>query len=506
MEDAGATSAALARRLAALTLVVALTRLPMLWAGFGTDTDGWSLARAARSIAAEGRYQASRMPGNPVQEFCSAAVIHVGGWAVNALTTLMTIAAALLFAVLLRRLGARLDAIAGAALAFVPVVAIASASGMDYPWGLAFLLGATLAVVQGRRALAGLLLGLAIGCRITSAVFVLPLGVMAYVPSPSPLAQRLRGPLALAALAAVSGALCFLPAYRAYGFSFLGYYEHAGGRTQGLGHFLSGLAHVFPLPFSAMLVAGQATVGVWGLIGCVALALALIAALLRRTRRRPSRESQAVEHDAVLPSAPALYVFAWWLAIALMAWLYLRLPDDEGYLTPAVPFTLLLFATWLTPRAYRLLCVGLIAAPFLFGVDIVPPKKGIAPETRSHWAREFSLAGRGRFVIDPARGPLLMDFDKRVASKHAVDATRAVWNQLPKGTVLIAGLLAYQLGDQEPERSQPHRAEDILPKPALRALEAAGTPLFYLPGAAERTERFFGYSLDSAGVRRIPTR
>ena len=65
-------------------------------------------------------------------------------------------------------------------------------------------------------------------------------------------------------------------------------------------------------------------------------------------------------------------------------------------------------------------------------------------------------------------------------------------------------MLAYQLGDGAPERAHPHRTEDILAESDVRALLAAGAPMFYLPGASERTARFFGYSLDSIGVRRMP--
>ncbi|MGH7742887.1 MAG: hypothetical protein ACRENS_12805 [Candidatus Eiseniibacteriota bacterium] len=500
-----ASSAEFGRRLAVLALLVALSRLPLIGTGYGTDTDGWSLARAARSIAEHGVYRASRMPGNPVQEFGSAAVILAGPWAVNALTALMSLAAALIFALLLRRLGARVDALAGAALAFVPVIYISSASGMDYAWGLAFLLGATLAVVLGRHALAGLLLGLAIGSRLTSAVFVLPLALMAYVPGPFSLVRRLRGPLLLATLAALVGTACFLPAYRTYGWSFLGYYEHAGGHSQGIGYFLSGLLHVFPLPFAPVLVAGQGTVGVWGLCGCLALGVALVAALARALRPRRVRDvDEDLSHDAVLRGAPGSYVFSWALAIVLVVWLYLRLPDDEGYLTPMVPFTLLLFATWLKPRAFRVLCFAMLLSPFVLGLDSVPPKKGIAPAALSAAAPELDLAGHLHLVLEPLRGPLLVDLDKRRAAEQAVAAARAAWNHLPRGAIVIAGVLAFELGDQEPERSHPHRTEDILPESEVRSLIEGGAPLFYLPGARERTARFFGYSLDSAGVQPMP--
>jgi len=361
-------------------------------------------------------------------------------------------------------------------------------------------------VVLGRHALAGLLLGLAIGSRITSAVFALPLAIMAYVPGPSPLARKLRGPLLVVMLATLVGALCFLPAYRTDGLGFLGYYEHAGGHSRGVAYFLSGLMHLFPLPIAPLLVAGQATVGVWGMLGSVALVVALLAAGVRAARGMLAHEAQPerAENSAALPRVPALYVASWWVAVVLVVWLYLRLPDDEGYLVPMVPFTILIIATWLSPRAFRLLCVALLAAPFVLGVDSVPPKKGIAPLTRSSLATRFTLGGRGRFVLDPARGPLRMDLDKRAAAARAVAAARVTWTALPRRSVVIAGVLAFGLGDQEPERSHPHRTEDILAESDVRALIAQGVPVFYLPGAPERTERFFGYSLDSAGARPMP--
>lgn len=522
-EEVRRSERAFTLRTAALALVVALSRLPLLGTGLGTDTDGWALGRAARAIAASGVYHPSRQPGNPVQEFCCAAVAGAGDWAVNGLSALMALAAALLFAALLRRLGARVDALAGAALVFVPAVYIASASGMDYCWGLAFLLGAMLAVVRGRHALAGLLLGLAIGSRVTAAAFTLPLAVMAYVPGTATLARRLRGPFVLVALAMLVGALCFLPAWRSAGPGFLKYYEHVGGHSQGAGYFLRGMLHVFPLPFAPLLVAGQATVGVWGLFGCIALAIALLGALLaalRRATRSAGRRGAefagarepGLDHptdgegdsESDLPALsrmPALYVSAWWIAVVIVVWLYLRLPDDEGYLVPMVPFTLLILATWLRPRAFRLLCVALMIAPFVLGMDSVPPKKGIAPQSLTSPAPAIASAGNVHLVLEPARGPLLVDLDKRRAMNRALAAARAAWTTLPRGSVVIGGVLAYALGDREPERSHPHLTDDILAESDVRALIASGAPVFYLPGAPERTARAFGYSLDSLGAR-----
>jgi hypothetical protein len=168
-----------------------------------------------------------------------------------------------------------------------------------------------------------------------------------------------------------------------------------------------------------------------------------------------------------------------------------------------VPFTLLILATWLRPRAFRLLCVALLVAPFVLGMDSVPPKKGIAPESLASPAPAPAMASAGNLhlVLEPARGPLLVDLDKRRAMNRALAAARAAWTTLPRGSVVIGGVLAYALGDREPERSHPHLTDDILAESDVRALIASGAPVFYLPGAPERTARAFGYSLDSLGAR-----
>ena len=484
-----------AGRLVALGLLVLVTRLPLLPTGYGTDTDGWAVARAARFIARTGGYQASRLPGSPVQEFGSAPVSALGSWGIDGLTALMTVAAAVLLAAILHRLRSRVDVAAAAAFAFVPAVYIASASGMDYLWALAFLLGAVLSVIGRRHALAGLLAGLAIGSRITSAVLLLPLALMAFEPGPGALARGARRTLVMGGLAALVAGLCFLPVYRVHGAGFLLYYEHAGGHTRGLGYFLGGLFRLFPLPFSPALVAGQGTVGVWGLFGCLALVPALLLALVRATRPRHARAAPA------LPAMPGRYRAAWALAVVLLVLLYLRLPDDEGYLIPVVPFVLLLLATWLTPRVFRTLCVTLLLSPFVLGLDITPPKKGVPPDARSRWVVGFSLGGRERFVLDPLRGPLLMDLDKRLTAMRILERVRARWRALPEGTVVVAGSLVYALLDHLPARTHALTPVDILAEPEVRALRAGGAQVLYLPGARERTARFFGFELDSAGAR-----
>src|SRR5205823_14811914 len=138
------------------------------------------------------------------------------------------------------------------------------------------------------------------------------------------------------------------------------------------------------------------------------------------------------------------------LAVGLECLLYLRLPHDEGYLLPAVPFVLLLAAAC-APRTWlRAACAGILLSPFVLGVDVVPPKKGVAPRVRSPLAITWP-AGAVAIVLDPLRGPLLQDHDKRVRASEIVSRVIAERASLPPRTLLFAGVLCAELTDRSPE-------------------------------------------------------
>src|SRR5439155_16417555 len=267
--------------------------------------------------------------GYPVQEWASAAVWRGGPVALNGLTALFSVAAAILLAHLVRRQGGRNGWVAALAFAFVPAVYISSAAAIDYLWAVAFLLGACLAAQRGRPVLTGVLLGIAVGCRITSACFLLPLAVLLWHAMPG---RRIGAVATTAIVAGLLGALPYLPVFLRYGPGFLSYHDPYNGEQHSVLAFLSGMLHPGAPAFPPLLIAGQATVGVWGIVGCMALACALV--LAWRDRAAPAAAR------ALPPPAPAV-AWSWVLAMALVVALYLRLPHDEGYLIPAVPFALL---------------------------------------------------------------------------------------------------------------------------------------------------------------------
>lgn len=438
------------------------TRLPFLGPGLGADADAWRVYLAGRSIAETGAYTASRLPGYPVIEYVTALAWPYGYTTLNALTALMSAVAVAFFALTLRRLGARTWWAGTAALAFVPVMFVHSIVLMDYAWAVAFMLGALYFAVRGRLWPAGALLGLAIGCRLTSAAALIPLSVMAWAgsadltasdsagppsgrsPGRSP-ATCLRDTAILAGTAVVVAALLFLPVIVRYGPSLLTFVESDA------------------TPRAAWERLRSAT----GDLGLAAIAFGLVSIPLAATARRwlPLRR--------VMAGHPRRWTLAWGLGVALYLVAYARLPQESGYLLPVVPFALLIGAALLDERAWLGAC-ALLTVASLVG---------------------FSGAA-------PVAGPLVVAQRQRAA--RLVTAERAVRRSrgLAPGAVILAGstypaIQAIQLnGAPTPVRFlyRPDPAE-------IGRLVGEGHAIYYLEGVDKLVRAAYGIDLAAIGAR-----
>src|SRR3954469_18970660 len=87
-----------------LSLVIFLSRLPFLGAGFGAEEDSWLLPLTAKHIALNGAYQMSRAPGHPLQELLYSLIWNAGPFAYNLVSAISSIIAAVFFALALRNL------------------------------------------------------------------------------------------------------------------------------------------------------------------------------------------------------------------------------------------------------------------------------------------------------------------------------------------------------------------------------------------------------------------
>ena len=134
------------RWLLALTAIAILaTRLPWIGAGYGSDPDGYRVVAVARAIARGGDYQVSRLPGFPVYESLSALTARADPWLSNAVTALLSVAACVLFAQILRYFSIRAPLLIAAGFAMTPVIYLNSCCTMDYVPALALMLAATYA-------------------------------------------------------------------------------------------------------------------------------------------------------------------------------------------------------------------------------------------------------------------------------------------------------------------------------------------------------------------------
>lgn len=456
----------------ALGACVLLARVPFLAAGYGSDPDAWRVAWTGRVIAATGRYQASRAPGNPIPELAAAVFAHAPPAALNAVSALASAAAAVLFGVALRRLGCRAWLAGAAALAFTPVVAIHGADAMDYDWALALMLAAFVAVLDRRAALAGLCIGVATGCRITSLAMLVPMSVLLGWPrggSERPGAGA-RSVATLWLVGLSSAAAAFAPVIATYGRSFL--HDYAGG---------------YPPP---LYVLKNLTVDVWGLVGCIALAIGAAAALVHRMHH--------AGNAALRGPMRALDVAAWAM-IAIVTLVFLRLPHEAGYLIPAVPFVLLLFARALPPRGFAGLCIAIVVSSLV--VKVSEPGKPDSPPP-GPFGRVMTV-GDHDFQIDVLRGPILHDLARRNEMVRYAGRVRDRVRTMPSHATLIAyewlpplRVLAHgnQLGTT--------RLVYLLSPAELDSARRIG-PVVHLPSAEPETMRRYGYDLDAHGSPKL---
>ncbi|TFV53728.1 hypothetical protein [Blastococcus sp. TF02A-35] len=363
----------------ALAVGVVLTRLPFVpGAGLGRDPDAWRIYLAGRITADSGTYTPSRPPGYPGMEAVALALHALPWWVFATLTTLVTAAGVVAFAALARDLGVRAWPLVGAGLALTNVVWVNSTAFMDYTWALAALGGALLAVRRQRPVPAGVLVGLAVAFRPSSAAAATAvLVVVLLVPW-----WTLRRVLALgAAAAAVSLALFAVP----------------------LATFGPGLITAATEPFQLertvrLLVAGPA-----GVPGAVGLAVVAGAAAVRWARRgRP------------VPAGDArVWVLALVTSVVAQLAAFLLLPVDAGYLMPAVAMTWLLGGLLLV-RAELAVLVGAAVAGSLLPGLLVPSVVEVGADRRATLVETAAMVAAieelppGALVVTRGRLPQLL--------------------------------------------------------------------------------------------------
>src|ERR1035438_8979204 len=88
-----------------LTAIIILSRIFFLNAGFGSEEDAWGVALTAKHIAQSGAYEASRLPGHPLQELFYASIINkTNALGMNGITAIFSVLACVYFYLILKKL------------------------------------------------------------------------------------------------------------------------------------------------------------------------------------------------------------------------------------------------------------------------------------------------------------------------------------------------------------------------------------------------------------------
>lgn len=407
-------------------LIIVATRLPLLGNGFGSDADAWRNAVGTLHMLELGRYVPSRPPGFPVFEGLLIPLVPLGWVASNFLAAVAGAVSAVTLLAVARKLHIRNAFWAAFALAFNAMVWVRTAQTIDYAVGLAFVVACYWALLDRRYVLAGLLLALAAGCRLTNGALIVPALAMLLVRRDG------RRPIGtFLASFVMTGLVVLIPVMATLDPERL-------GRGGVVGH--AARAHVTGARLS--LVMRSSAVYLFGKLGAAALAAGILWSVITVVRRRPVTRG---------PLQPPL-VFEG-VSVVIVGAFYLMIPYEPAYLTPLLPFTLLLVARIL-PQPW-LVAVALLAAsevivmPLFDQQRIVPGRLFAEVQQR----RDDLAATRALEARRPA-GPTIFvigrfDTHRLLVLNPALERTDAAWAPFHASGVAL----------WEPERGTGYAAE-----------------------------------------------
>lgn len=444
-----------------------LTRVPFLGNGYGVDADAWRVVYQAFRMTTESRYFASRLPGYPLFELLNIPLLPLGWVYTNLATAIVSVIAILVFWRILLQINAKLPLLFALGMAFTPVIWVNSVTTMDYVWALACILVSFLTLLRGRIIMAALCLGVAVGFRPTSAIFLLPSLVYLWIcgetmtRTPS-LNNKLPSFVVTFGIAVL---IAFSPVLLTYGLDVL---PALSGRPP-------------------LLAAGyHGTVEIFGALGFVAMiVLALYVVATWRTSRREIMSSNqvrfawGVQAYAIVASLSALILFA-------------IFPDEGAYLIPAIPFAWLLLALHVhSPMALRLALIAVLLVTVSNFIDF------------RFWVRD---EWGSRVLTTPylGAGMLIEDAQQRQSDIQLTSGFLTL-AQAPK-TVVMAGWrmpIARALNEIPSLRSQPivptQRIVDLMPRENVESYLQEGYWIYHGPGVRSMTLSVLGYDLEILG-------
>ncbi len=385
-----------------LAFVVVVLIVPRSIIDYGESGDAWDNAGDAIKLGTEGLIPAIPHmirwpPGVPLFIYALAPVAPMAGHVgTNLLVAAFYIAAVALFAVAVRdeQHGRLLTVL----FALTPIVIKNAAVTQDFVCGLVPVLAAYIALQRGRYALAGLLIGVAAGFRITNILFVIP--ASAYMVLTPIMRDRWARIAGLSALAAAVALCCYSPFILTSGLGWRYFMPLPGhGNKQPI------LVHVRLAVYNWVYVLGPAA--------CVTL---LSAGLMEGSRIVKAARLMAVNRAPIVAFGG--------LAIGLHGMLTWTFTMKAEYVLPALPFLYILLAGCLSRKAM----VWFAIAASSYAVLSVETKGG--------------SSGKRTLTVRPAWGLVVDDYVRRTeiaALRQGVGQLRS----LGKAVVLtgMAGVL-----------------------------------------------------------------
>lgn len=312
-----------------LSALFALSCIPLLVSGYGSDGDAWRIAYTADRLWNAGEYTPSRPPGYPLHELVMAPLVAFGG---SILTNTATLAATLVLIAAWKRFTdahALNSRILLATLPFAPGLWENAASTMDYNWSLLFLLLAFMLSLQRAPVAAASLLTLAVGFRPANIVALVPLAVPFLLSD-----DHLRGTARFVLSSVIFSCAVFIPVALSQGVS--EYIETLVQQTR-----------VFPST-TLERFAFFAYRSVYA-VGPIAVGVAIV--LLFKGRKKLW---ERLRHKRPLMLTSLVFVLCY-------VCFFLLFPLEREYLLPALPFLLILIDAVASRRELIVFCLSLVS-------------------------------------------------------------------------------------------------------------------------------------------------
>lgn len=447
-----------------LAVIVIATRIPFLFDGFGHEEDSWGLAVNSWEMHKYGHYVASRFPGHPLQEYIYAAVWNKPAWVYNSFSAMFSAVAVISFFHSLKKIGTGYALEGALMLTFVPVFFAAGTYTIDFAWTLAFVLASLAALLERQLIIAGVLIGLGIGCRITTGIFLLPWIILLWNNFNSK--DWIIASLKICIPAALIGVAFYIPAYNVYGSDFFDYSDQ------------------FPYPPVAKIVY-KASIGVFGLLGILALVYLKTTWLIRK-------DKSAVNVPELF--SPKRLTTVLLIIIVLHVVSYLRLPQKSGYMLPIVPFVIMLAILYCGKKQLRIATFLFVLSPFLMSINLTDSLRGAE---HSSLSIVFHAAGQEIF-LDPVSGPIFAEQTKRRNKMEYCEAVKRTIHESQGKDVIICGwwynelLTDYLPGMPDyvgPCISELHFYKECA---ELQKLKNSGHKIYYLPEQNLYNDQMFG--------------